>query len=80
MTAFRYLDPEEPLAGRCMTCKNVVMCLCRDVDASRRGVHRPWGVVYEPGTWADLLSVECPCCEARVFVMSAGEFEKVVAQ
>jgi len=66
----RYADLDEVLAGRCMTCKTTVSCLRRDAVP---GSKQP-----ELGTWADLLSAECPNCQARVFVMNAAEFAKVV--
>ena len=65
----RYLDPEEPLAGKCMTCQTIVSCV-------RREVALPTGK-QELGTWGDLLSVECPKCKARVFVMKAAEFQEI---
>ena len=67
----RYSDPEEPMAGKCMTCGTVVGCLRR--DAVRKGK------ATEPGTWGDLLSIGCPGCGARVFVMPAGDFHKIAA-
>lgn len=71
----RYRDMDEPMAGKCMTCKHIVSCLRKDAVAvvSRYGDAFP-----EPGTWTDLLSTECPNCKARVFVMSAKEFKHVV--
>lgn len=68
----RYVDPEEPLAGKCMTCTTVVGCLRKDAS----GGPRPWGGTSEPGAWKDLLSTECPNCKARVFVMAAEEFRR----
>ena len=65
----RYSDPEEPLAGKCMTCKTVVSCLRRDTARSGKP---------ELGVWGDLVSAECPSCGARVFVMPAAEFWKIV--
>ena len=65
-------DPEEPLAGKCMTCKTVVACLRRDTD--------PKGERLELGVWGDLVSAECPGCGARVFVMPAAEFWKIVGK
>lgn len=71
----RYSDPEELLAGKCMTCGTVVSCLRRDAVKRADG--------KELGAWGDLLSVECPGhgrhCGARVFLMSATEFQRVVA-
>lgn len=65
----RYSDPEEELAGKCMTCLTVVGCLRRDAARPAKET--------ELGTWGDVLSTECPQCGARVFVMPAGEFRKV---
>lgn len=64
----RYADPEELLGGKCMTCKAVVQC-CRADAVRQKG---PVGV------WADLLSVGCPECGARVFVMPAKDVQKLV--
>lgn len=66
----RYSDPEELLAGKCMSCSTVVNCLRKDA-VQRKDNH-------EPGTWSDLVSAECPKCGARVFVMTAVEFAKIV--
>lgn len=66
----RYQDPLEVLAGRCGTCSAVVECLRRDA----RG---PDGKV-NLGTWSDLVCMECPNCRARVFLMPAGEFRKLL--
>lgn len=71
----RYTDPDEPLVGRCLTCGTVVTCLRRD---ARKGSGT------EPGAWGDLLGTECPGkaggkpCRARVFIMPAAEFRRVV--
>ena len=67
----RYSDPEEPLAGRCMTCKTVVGCLRMDAVPGGRA---------ELGAWNDLLAAGCPRCGARVFLMPAKEFEKTVSK
>lgn len=64
----RYSDPEEVLAGKCMTCRTVVSCLRMD---ARKGKET------ELGTWGDLLATGCPSCGARVFVMPAEEFRKI---
>jgi DNA-directed RNA polymerase subunit RPC12/RpoP len=71
----RYNDIDEPMAGKCMTCKTIVSCL-----RSQAVARTPkYGEAFpEPGTWADLLSTECPNCKARVFVMNAKEFRAVV--
>lgn len=76
-SAPRYPDPEEPLVGRCMTCKTVVGCLRKDARGS--GSTSFQGSLAEPGAWKDLLSAECPTCGARVFLMAAKEFERVVS-
>lgn len=68
----RYLNPDEPLAGKCMTCGTIVRCLRRDTDHGRK---KP-----QLGTWDDLLSVECPGCRARVFVMLSTEFRETVKE
>lgn len=71
----RYTDPDESLAGKCLTCGTIVGCLRRDA-VSRRGVQ-------DLGAWGDLLSTECPgtvkgkLCGARVFLMSAVNFQKI---
>ena len=72
----RYLDPEEPLAGKCMTCKTAVGCLRRDAESKAPTYG---AIVQELGRWSDLLSTGCPQCGARVFLMSALEFRKVVS-
>ena len=58
-------DPEEILRGTCATCKTVV-------EAPRFLAQRPKAQLAharETGTFDDLLSVECPKCQARVFVV-----------
>ena len=64
----RYSDPEEQLAGKCMTCGATVACLRRD---ARGPAARP-----EPGAWLDVPSAPCPACGARVLVMPAPEFRR----
>lgn len=68
----RYRDPEETLAGRCLTCGTIVKCHRRDaVKALNKG---------EFGAWGDLLSAECPgtiggkLCRARVFLLTVKDF------
>ena len=67
----RYTDPEEVLAGKCLTCKAVVSCLRRD---ARPPSNKPGGL----GTWDDLPCTGCPSCGAKVFLMSAQEFRKII--
>ena len=62
----RYSDPDEPLAGKCASCKTVVSCFRRDA--------RPGSGKQEFGNWNDLISTECPNCKAKVFLMPAVEF------
>lgn len=77
----RYSDPEEPLAGKCMTCGTVVGCLRMDAKAGTdRSAPGQWDNSGGLGSWSDLISAECPNCGARVFVMPAVEFQKVIAQ
>lgn len=72
----RYTDPEEALAGRCLTCGTVVSCLRKDATKG----------AAELGAWGDLLSTECQgqigrkLCRARVFLMSATELRATVKE
>jgi len=66
----RYLDPEERLAGKCMTCRTIVGCFRREAA--------PPGSAKGLGAWGDLWSTECAECKARVFLMPVLEFQKTV--
>ena len=71
----RYIDSDQPLAGKCMSCGKSMGCLRMDAESESNGYGKTF---HEPGVWTDLLSAECPNCGARVFVMGAEEFRKVV--
>lgn len=71
----RYQNPDEPLAGKCLTCGKVVGCLRRDAIIESGGAFG--GRSMAPGVWSDLPSTGCPDCGARVFVMPMAEFQKL---
>lgn len=73
----RYRDPDEPLAGKCMTCGTIVSCTLQDTQLPRGQFAEKKDYI---GAWVDLVSAECPKCGARTFVMPAKDAEPLITK